>query len=94
MLLLQSTADCMGTTQSQSLGKRQHGVTCLALNPQGNTLPPLKHGESDYTSQPACLKLGLMLQERFKLHLMYSRGGKQLLLLQLAAVLTLLQMTH
>ncbi|BDA42072.1 probable denticleless protein homolog at N-terminal half [Coccomyxa sp. Obi] len=37
-LLPTEAAECVARTPSQNLGKRQHGVTCLALSPQGTRL--------------------------------------------------------
>lgn len=35
-LCTQETVECLARTPSQNVGKRQHGVTCLTLDPQGN----------------------------------------------------------
>lgn len=37
MGFMQEAAECVARTPSQNVGKRQHGVTCLALNHQGES---------------------------------------------------------
>ena len=32
---MQIYAPCLGSSPSQNIGKRQHGVTCLTLSPEG-----------------------------------------------------------
>ncbi len=37
-------AACLGCSPSQTIGKRQHGVTCLTLSPEGMSMLPISTG--------------------------------------------------
>ena len=44
-------AACLGSSPSQTIGKRQHGVTCLTLSPEGMPIWQLVHAHSNSAAQ-------------------------------------------